>query len=154
MINYIKPYATLILAGLAALLLALAGWWLYSKGADSVQVKFDAYVLEARVQGEVAEKEAKVKEASDKAKQLKANHENNAALAALRADIKRMRDSRSTSSYLPSAPASASRPDLTCFDRTELESTIRAFDTGLQVLVDAGSEATVNLNTAKQWAQP
>jgi hypothetical protein len=72
------------------------------------------------------------------------------AVAAHRKSMK----NAAASNYVPAAPTGASRPDLACFDRTQLESTIRNLDAGIQGLIDKGDEAVVNLNTGKRWALP
>lgn len=115
--------------------------------------KFVAFKAQVKVLGEAAQKAAIKQVAADKVKKENADHENQITIAGLRTDVKRMRDSRASSHYVPSTTSSTQRPDLACFDRAELESAIRIFDLGVQGLVDKGSEATINLNTAKAWAK-
>ena len=50
------------------------------------------------------------------------------------------------------APAGSRNPGIACFDRAELERTIRDFDTAIQGLVDQGSAGAVGLNVARSWA--
>ena len=73
-------------------------------------------------------------------------------IAGLNADIKRMRDDRARSRFVPAAPAGSRSVDLACFDRAELERTLRDFDTAIQGLVDQGSADAVGLNVARSWA--
>ena len=130
-----------------------AGAWNWqSSKVEAITVKYDSFVENTRLLGKAAAKETETTNARNQANKTKADHENTLALATLRADIKRLRDSRASSSYLPGPASTSTRPDLACFDRTELEQSIRVFDVGLQGIVDEGSETTVNLNTAKQWA--
>jgi hypothetical protein len=144
------------LAVIASLLGALLGfavaWQWQSSKVDAITAEYKGFVDTTQALGNAAQKEADEREARDRANKQKADHENKLAMATLRADIKRLRDARAGGSYLPSPPASSGRPDLATFDRAELESALRAFDAGVQGLVDEGSEATVNLNSAKTWA--
>ena len=78
--------------------------------------------------------------------------ENTLALDKLRADNKRLRSARASSSFVPATTTGASRPDLACFGRPELESALRTLDTEIQGLIEIGDEATVNLDMAKRWA--
>lgn len=135
------------------LITGFAGAWNWqSSKVEAITVKYSSFVEDTKILGKAAEADTKAKDTRNQSNKLKADHENTLALATLRTDIKRLRDSRASSSYLPSAPSTTSDPDKICFDRTELDQSIRDFDKGLQVLVDSGSETTVNLNTAKQWA--
>ena len=95
---------------------------------------------------------ADAKEAEDKRKKESSDHEYQTTIASLRADVKRMRDARAGSRFVPAAPAGSRRVDLACFDRAELERTIRDFDTAIQGLVDQGSADAVGLNVARSWA--
>lgn len=145
-------------AVLAALILGLmlgftGAWQWQSARVDAIAAEYKGFVGLTQSLGEAARKEALARDAQNLANKLKADNENKIALDTLRADNKRLRDVRARTSYLPSAPTNASRPDLACFDRAELEQSIRAFDTGLQGIVDEGGEAAVSLNTAKSWAQ-
>lgn len=102
--------------------------------------------------GRAAEKAAQDKAMQDKLFKEKVDAENVRLTAALNARTKQLRDARAGGGIVPAAPAGASRPDLAAFDRAELERAVRALDSGVQGLVDEGSQATVELNTAKAWA--
>ena len=143
-----NPWA---LAALFALGLAFGGsgaWWVQGRRLDAVQ----AFVATVKAEGEAAKKLAEATDAEDKRKKESSDHEYQTTIASLRADVKRMRDARAGSRFVPAAPAGSRRVDLACFDRAELERTIRDFDTAIQGLVDQGSADAVGLNVARSWA--
>ena len=147
-----NPWA---LATLFALGLAFGGsgaWWVQGLRLDAVQAEYDGFVAATKAQGEAAKKLADATAAEDKRKKESSDHEYQTTIASLRADVKRMRDDRARSRFVPAAPASSRNPGIACFDRAELERTIRDFDTAIQGLVDQGSADAVGLNVARGWA--
>ena len=129
-----------------------AAWWVQGLRLDAVQAEYDGFVATTKAEGEAAKKLADATAAEDKRKKESSDHEYQTTIASLRADVKRMRDARAGSRFVPAAPAGSRRVDLACFDRAELERTIRDFDTAIQGLVDQGSEDAVGLNVARSWA--
>lgn len=127
-------------------------WWVQGLRLDAVQAEYDGFVATTKAQGESAKKLADATAAEDKRKKESSDHEYQTTIASLRADVKRMRDARAGSRFVPAAPAGSRRVDLACFDRAELERTIRDFDTAIQGLVDQGSADAVGLNVARSWA--
>ena len=105
-----------------------------------------------KAEGDAAKKLADATAAEDKRKKESSDHEYQTTIASLRADVKRMCDTRAGSRFVPAAPAGSRRVDLACFDRAELERTIRDFDSAIQGLVDQGSADAVGLNVARSWA--
>ncbi len=147
-----NPWA---LAALFALGLGSGGsaaWWVQGLRLDAVQAEYDGFVATTKTQGEAATKLAEATAAEDKRKKESSDHEYQTTIASLRADVKRMRDARAGSRFVPAAPAGSRRVDLACFDRAELERTIRDFDSAIQGLVDQGSADAVGLNVARSWA--
>lgn len=147
-----NPWA---LAALFALGLAFGGsgaWWVQGQRLAATQARFDGFVATVKAEGDAAKKLADATAAEDKRKKESSDHEYQTTIASLRADVKRMRDARAGSRFVPSAPAGSRRVDLACFDRAELERTIRDFDTAIQGLVDQGSADAVGLNVARRWA--
>ena len=130
-----------------------AAWTVQGWRLDAAKAEFKGFVDTTRAQGEAAQKLADTTKAADKKRKEQADAENKRTLDGQRADVKRLRNTRAGSSFVPAAATGASRVDLACFDRAELERSIRGLDLGVQSLVDEGSEAAVNLNTAKSWAQ-
>lgn len=121
------------------------------------QAKADLLLFKTEVAalGKKAESDKNAKEAADQLKKEKADAENSAALAVLAGDIKRLRDERdSRASTIPERPAGSKCPDgQACFDRAELERALRDYRSEVRRLVDEGAAVTIDLNTAKRWAQ-
>jgi hypothetical protein len=127
-------------------------WYLQGLRLAAVKAEYAGFVATTKAEGEAAKKLADATGAEDKRKKESSDHEYQATISSLRANIKRMRDARAGSNFVPAAPASSRRVDLACFDRAELERTIRDFDTAIQGLVDQGSADAVGLNVARSWA--
>lgn len=147
-----NPWA---LAALFALGLAFGGsgaWWVQGQRLAATQARFDGFVGTVKAEGEAAKKLAEAKAVEDKRIKESSDHEYETTIASLRADVKRMRDDRARSRFVPAAPAGSRSVDLACFDRAELERTLRDFDTAIQGLVDQGSADAVGLNVARRWA--
>ena len=143
-----NPWTLVALFALGLSSGAGGAWWVQGLRLDAVQ----AVVATTKAQGEAAKKLADATAAEDKRKKESSDHEYQTTIASLRADVKRMRDARAGSRFVPAAPAGSRRVDLACFDRAELERTIRDFDTAIQGLVDQGSADAVGLNVARSWA--
>lgn len=126
---------------------AVQGWRL-----AAVQSKFDGFVSTTKVLGEAAQTEAERKTKEDKLKKEKADHENNTTVAALRAANKRLRNSRSSSSFLPPTSTASLRPDRACFDRPKLERALQQLDAGLSPSIEGCDVTRIGLDTAKRWA--
>lgn len=121
--------------------------------AEFAQFRADTESLEAAAKVAAARKEF-----ADLEKRAQADAENTRTLADLRNTIAKLRNNLNASrSRLPEAPASSPRPDLACFDRSEYQRedgiAVEKLFAGARELADEGTTATVNLNTAKRWAQ-
>lgn len=147
-----NPWALAALFALGLSSGAGGAWWVQGLRLDAVQAEYDGFVATTKAQGEAAKKLADATAAEDKRKKESSDHEYQATIASLRADVKRMRDARAGSRFVPPAPAGSRSPGLACFDRAELERTIRDFDTAIQGLVDQGSADAVGLNVGRSWA--
>ena len=126
-----------------------------TRHAAAIQVEYDSFKAEQKALGDKAAKEAAAKEALDKAAKEKADADHQATVARLTSTIGKLRADadRARGSFVPAAPANASRPELACFDRPALESAIRDFVADVRGQVDQGTAATVDLDNAKSWAQ-
>ena len=154
------PSPTIILAILLAL--AVAGDALLAKlytGAlkdvARIQQAYDSFKAQVKVEGEEAQKKAKVQEMANQLRKDTADAEHKVTVAALTADIAKLRHDRDSArgDFLPPAPSGSSRPDLSCYDRAALESALGGFIAEVRGFADEGAAATVDLNTAKSWAQ-
>lgn len=127
-------------------------WTVQGWRLDAVKAEFDGFVTTTKAQGEIAENLAKAKEAEHKREKEIADHEYQTTIAGLAADVKRLRDDRARSGYVPAAPAGSRSPGLACFDRTELEQALRRFDEEVTGLFAEGDADAVGLNVARSWA--
>lgn len=127
-------------------------WTVQGWRLDAVQAKFDGFVTITKAQGEAAEKLAKAKADEDKRNKERVDREYQTTIAGLAADVKRLRDDRARSGYVPAAPAGSRSPDLACFDRAELEQALRRFDEEVTGLFAEGDADAVGLNVARSWA--
>ena len=117
-----------------------------------VQAQFDKFVSDTAQLGKAAQEKADKQQAEDKQRKEDADRENQTTIAALNADIKRLRNRESSRGNIlpPAAPTSRS-PETACLDRSEFESAYRQLVTGLQAVGEDGDKAIVDLNTAKRW---
>lgn len=151
---------TLILGVLLALSVAGNGilFKLYigaEKEVARVTQAFASFKAQVKVEGEEAQKKADAQKAADLQRKKDADDEHAKTVAALNADIGKLRHDRdgARGGFVSPAPAGASRPDLSCYDRAALESALGGFIAEIRGFADEGSAATVDLNTAKTWAQ-
>jgi phospholipase/lecithinase/hemolysin len=153
----IPPLASLLPSiykyGLRALLLAAFGGVCWLQGAHHEQLKTAKFEAATVALGEAAKQRAEQIAAADKLRKENADAENNRTITSLRADVKRLRDERSRSSYVPAAPAGSRSPEIACFNRADLERAIQQLDDRVSAMVARCDEGTVNLDTAKRWAQ-
>lgn len=145
--------ATLLYLVAAAFVIGLSSgaggaWWLQGLRLDAVQ----AFVATTKAQGEAAKKLADATAAEDKRKKESSDHEYQTTIASLNADIKRMRDDRARSRFVPAAPAGSRSVGLACFDRADLERTLQQFDEAVTGLIAEGDADAVGLNVARSWA--
>ena len=141
--------------GAFALGLASGGgvaWKVQGWRLDSVQAKFDGFVATTKAEGEAAQKLADAQAAEDKRNKEKSDADYQNAIFGLRDDVKRLRDARASSGYVPAAPAGSRSPGLACFDRADLEQALRRLDDGVSSLVAEGDADAVGLNVARSWA--
>ena len=147
-----NPWA---LAALFALGLAFGGsgaWWVQGQRLAATQARFDGFVGTVKAEGDAAKKLADATAAEDKRKKESSDHDYQTTIAGLNADIKRMRDDRARSRFVPAAPAGSRSVGLACFDRAELEQALQRFDDGISGLIAEGDAGAVGLNVARSWA--
>jgi len=147
-----NPWA---LAALFALGLAFGGsgaWWVQGQRLAATQARFDGFVGTVKAEGDAAKKLADATAAEDKRKKESSDHEYETRIASLTADVKRMRDDRARSRFVPAAPAGSRSVGLACFDRAELEQALQRFDDGISGLIAEGDAGAVGLNVARRWA--
>ena len=138
--------------GVASLVAASMGFG-YVKGAQHEALKAAKFEAATEALSVAAKQHAEQVAKADKLRKEKADAENKRTINNLRADVKRLRDERTRGGGLSSPAASADSPDRICFDPAKLSGALRKFDEGVLGLVEGCSEAVINLDTAKRWAQ-
>lgn len=136
-------------------LLTLAAAYFYGHhvGYAAEKAEFDKFVAKTEALGIAAQAKADQQKADDKLAKEKADANNAQTVAALTFTIDRMRNSRPAGNLVPAAPAGSKRPDLICFDREAYKSAYGGLVKELRGLADEGTKSTIDLNTAKTWAQ-
>jgi hypothetical protein len=149
------PFAGYAALG-AALAIGLLGLWGYveKQRYDALRHEYDAFKGGVEALGLAAKKAAAEKEAQDKLRKEQADAENKRSTDALLADISRLRAQRAGRSIVPPSPGASKCPDgQACFERAELERSLRDYRSSIRGLVDEGSAVTVDLDTVRRWAQ-
>ena len=141
--------------GALALILAFLGIYFYGhhEGFEEEKAAYDLFVSQTAALGKKATADADAQVARDKLAKEKADEDNLKRIADLDTTIKQLRAQHSGGSFLPAAASGSLRPDLACFDRTAYLAAFGEFVTEARGLVDEGAAATVDLDTAKLWAQ-
>ena len=153
-----NPLSMLWIAGGIALAAFLAGgsaaWMVQGWRLDAVKAEYAAFVTKVKAVGDAQNAATKLKDAENKTRMEKANAENARTKSALAVALNSLRNTRPSSSFVPAAPAGAKRPDLACYDRAEYSRATGKLVEGLRGFADECTAATVDLNTAKDWAKP
>ena len=148
----LRVLAYLCLALLAGCLFLGTAWKVQSKRLELAQRELQVFTQEVKAKGLAAQKAADKKAKEDKAKKDAIDKKHKTELASFRARIKRLR-AHSSGDGVPAVPASTSRPDLICFDRADYKRAYGEFRAEIRGLADEGTENTVALDSAKEWAQ-
>lgn len=130
-----------------------AAWTAQGWRLDAVQSKFDGFVATVKAQGVAAQKATAAQESRDKLNKEQTDAATKRDLDTLRADNQRLRNTRTRGSYVPVAASTPDSPDRACFDRPELGAALQRLDDEVSGLVEEGSEAAINLDSAKEWAR-
>lgn len=138
------------LGSLAVITLVSGYAYIQTKRLEACKTEFQVFKSEVERLGN----EAKVKAEFTNKQNLKLKEKADEELRKLRisnAEFKRLRDS-SSSRGLPQAPSDSRKPDLACFDRPSIESAYGELVKGLRGLADEGTENTLRLKSAVEWA--
>ena len=132
---------------------AWPAWYIQGLRLTTAKSELAAFVSTAKAIGEASQREADAKAKIDRKLKEDSDREYQSDIARLRADNQRLRNSRTSSSYVPAAPPGSRSPDLACFNRAELESALQRLDAGISRLVEEGDEDAVGLDSVKRWAE-
>ena len=145
----LSPSIWLIVGGLVIIGVLLGALNMQTNRLDTAHSK----LAMVKVLGEQAANQAKL----DIAKHKKAKDRTDATNKKLRVDSallsKRLLDARASSGYVPPSTSSTNSTNTASFDRTKLESAIRQLDAEVSGIVEAGDQARIDLNNAKEWAK-
>jgi len=151
-----NPALLLWIAGIAFVVGLSSGaggaWWVQGLRLDTVKAEYAGFVATTKAEGEAAKKLADAKAAEDKLNKESSDYEYQTTIARLDADVKRMRDDRARSRFVPAAPAGSRSVGLACFDRADLERTLQQFDEAVTGLIAEGDADAVGLNVGRSWA--
>jgi hypothetical protein len=127
----------------------------YKADLTTLQAEYDTFKARVAVEGKAAQERADKQSKEDKLRKEQSDAENKRIHAIDLQRINSLRhDADSSGRYLmPSTAANAGRAaNAICFERTEFESANRAVLERLRAIADEGDAATLDLNTAKNWA--
>jgi hypothetical protein len=146
------PYALLARWAILALACAALFGYGYVKGHHSAELDFERF--KAKQEALAAEQQAHTDKriAADIANKQETDHAHEVTISNLRDLAKRVRVNKPNPLELPAAAANTQRPELACFDRAEFDRASGILAGRIRDLAAEGSEATVDLNAAKQWA--
>lgn len=143
-----------VYAGVAAIILATSGFgWIQTKRLEALHTEYENFKVKIAALGEAAQKESDQKYFEAIKDKEEANAENAKAISNLNDSIAKLRAQRTGSNLVSSATPAAKRPDLACYDRLELTGALRSYEGEIEVFLAEGGAATVDLNTAKDWAK-
>ena len=147
----VKEFALGLLAG--SLIAGTGSWYVQGLRIDKLKSEHEIFIQKTKSVGEIVQsKSDTITVTQEKAKEV-ADVDYKETIKRLNADNKRLRNERARASYTPAAPANSRSPNLTCFDRIELESAFQFLDAGLQDLVAEGDQNTTRLVSGMKWAQ-
>lgn len=142
------------LIAVAALVAALGSYGMTMRvQRDNARSEYAEFKAQSAKAAWLAAEKALQETIENQKRKESADAENSQALATLAGTIKRLRNERPAGSFVPAAPTGSSRPDLACFDRSEYQRADGIFTDRARRLADEGAKATVDLDTAKEWAK-
>lgn len=138
--------------GAVVLVLGLAVW-VQTARLDAVKSEYAGFVAKVDAIGKAQEAAAKIKDAENKTRMEKANADNARTRSALTVALNSLRSANSGRGNLSAPAPTAASPARTCFDPAKLDSALRKLDQGILGIVEIGSGAVIDLDSAKNWAQ-
>jgi hypothetical protein len=117
----------------------------------ATKAEYATFVAQTKALGLVAQAKADKQNADFKLLKETVDHETKLNNDRLALAAQRLRDTNTRRSYLPQISATSKRHDLACFDRTEFDAATRDLAGEVSELVVEGEQATVDLDSAKDW---
>jgi hypothetical protein len=141
--------------GAGVVILGLWAWGTYkSHRLEAVEDEYERFKGVTQAIGQIYKDKAKAKEAEYKALTKRTDDAHKKDTANLRADADRLRQQlNSGGGGVSGIPPNPERPDLICFDRAELNTAIRQYQSDLLGIAQKGAQATLDLDTAKSWVR-
>lgn len=142
--------AIAFLAG--SLIAGSSAWYVQGLRIDKLKADHSLEIQKIKNMGEIVQaKSDTITVTQEKAKEV-ADVDYKEDFARLNAELKRLRNERSRTSYTPAAPANSSRPDLACFDRAEFDFALQHLIGGVPTLTEEGDQNTARLVSGMKWA--
>lgn len=146
----VKEFAVGLLAG--SLIAGSGAWHVQGLRIDKLKADHSLEIQKIKNVGEIVQaKSNQITVTQEKAKEV-ADVDYKEDFARLNAELKRLRNERARTSYTPSPAPNSRSSELTCFNRTELESAFQFLDAGLQELIAEGDQNTARLVSGMKWA--
>lgn len=120
---------------------------------ESTKAEYAGFVAQVKAAGDAQEAASKVKDEQNKLAKEKSDAQNAKSRAALIVALNSLRHASSSGGGLSAPTPSATSPARTCFDPAKLDSALRNLDQGILGIVEIGSGAVADLDSAKAWAQ-
>jgi len=128
----------------------------YAPRLKALQSDFDQFRGGVEALGKAAAQKAKETDEANRKRKQDADKENAAAVAALRSTIAGLQSERakrgSAGGFVSQPAPDALGLKLACYDSAKLDDALRKLDSGVQGLVDEGSKAVTDLDSARRWA--
>lgn len=130
----------------------IGAWWVQHLRIQLLQMQYQHIVEQSKVETQIAKKQGENRLLYNQRQQEASDAQYQRNISQLHNVVNSMQHARTATRFLPAVPATASQPELACFDRSDLERTLHQFDGGIQGLIEEGDETAIALNNAREWA--
>lgn len=120
---------------------------------NKIKLEHSKFVLDVEQKGLIAQKIAESKIDLYKKSKERADENYKYTISDLNKHIKRLRESRSSSRFLPATTNATGNLNEACFNRENLERSLQRFDDGVTKLITEGDEAIIKLKIASDWIE-
>ena len=128
-------------------------WKIQGYKLTAAQNEHKAFVAEVKALGDVQNEKAKAADQLHASIVKEKDNENAVLHDKLNITAQRVRDTNTRVSILPKASSGSASPNLSCFDRAELDNALREFSRATSEIAIEGESATIDLDTGKKWVQ-